>query len=54
MDTDNSVGIAQGRGVGGEGGSQGINGDGPRLALGGRAQYSVQLMCCRIVHLKPV
>ena len=46
--------IARLRGMGGSGGGyEGINGDGWRLGVV-NTQYSVQVMCCKIVHLKPV
>ena len=54
MDMDNSVVINGGRRVGGDGGGYGgINSDGQRFG-GVNTQYSVKMMCCKIVPLKPV
>ena len=36
-----------------EEGKGGINGDGRRLDLGCEHTYNIQMMCYRIVHLKP-
>ena len=53
MDTDNSMVITRGEGVGQvEEGEVGINGDGRRLRVV-NTQYCIQMMYHSIVHLKP-
>lgn len=50
---DNSTGMTRGKGVGEEEeGKGGIKGDGRRLGVVD-AQYDIQVVCDRIVYLKP-